>query len=115
MTRKKGEDKMKKTLLVIGSLIVICALLFAACGNKEDGKITDRANDTTKMSTTSKVKEAATEVKDKVKEAVTDAGDKVGEAAKDVGDEAGEILTGAADGVKDAVTGAGEMVSDVVS
>ncbi|MBE6826996.1 MAG: hypothetical protein E7514_00085 [Ruminococcaceae bacterium] len=96
---------MKRTLFYVCLAVVMIAVLFCACGSKEDGKVGSKASTTVPQSTTMRT----------AGEVVSEAGSKVGEAATGIGDTAGEVVTGAADAVRDAVTGAGEIVSEVVS
>lgn len=93
---KTGEIIMKKTIIVLGILLVLCAMVFVGCGKKSENMTS-----TTKAATTAE-------------HAMSEAGSAAGKAATGVGDAVGDVVTGAGDIVGDVVTGAGDIVSDVV-
>jgi len=104
---------MKKSLILTAALLLIVALIFTACGNKEDGMVGNKAN--AQNGTRRSAEQMVTEAESKAKNAVDEAGERAGEAAKDAGDTVGDVVSGAADAAREGITGAGEVVSDIVS
>lgn len=94
----------KKIYPAAGSLILAAMLSMTACGNANDGKISE----TTTAATTPALTSSQTAASEK-----TDGVD-VGGAVSEAGDTVGEIVTGGADIIDDAVTGAGNIADELI-
>ena len=94
----------KKIYPAAGSLILAAMLSMTACGNANDGKVSE----TTTAATTPALTTAQTTASEK-----TDGVD-VGGAVSEAGDTVGDIVTGGADIIDDAVTGAGNIADELI-
>lgn len=106
---------MKKSIIAVGAIILICALLLVACGKKEDGAVGNKAVSNNAGTTKGRVENALTEAGNRAGEVASDIGNAAGEVVSDAGDIVSDVATGAANAARDAVTGVGEAVSDAVT
>lgn len=101
---------IRKKLLSLAVLSAMCLLIFAGCGNTEDGKVTDNRNTTDRSSMGSEIGEGISDVGDDIGDMVSDAGDAIRDGADAVGDAGRDAVTD----ISEAMSGAARDARDAV-